>query len=300
MNELDMLRDTIRRHASNYHGPSAIDGLTITETDSPTAARPGISEPSVAMVVQGRKRTVVGDGVFDYSSGDFLVVSLEVPLIGRVTEASPAEPFVGFGVRLVASEIASLLLESGRTGESDKHGTPGVAIARADAGLLQAASRLVGLLDAPEDAVILAPLYRRELLWRLLNGPHGAIVRQIGIADGSLADIARTVRWIREHHRDPMKVQQLADMASMSATSFHRHFRSVTCMTPIQYQKAIRLQEARLALIASPRDVAEVAHAVGYDSSSQFSREYRRQFGAPPGRDASRLRMAEQQSVNVP
>jgi transcriptional regulator GlxA family with amidase domain len=159
---------------------------------------------------------------------------------------------------------------------------------------------LVGLLDAPGDAPILAPLYRRELLWRLLTGVHGQLVRQIGLADGSLADIARTVRWIREHHRDPITVEQLAGMASMSATSFHRHFRSVTCMTPIQYQKAIRLQEARLSLMANPRSISEVAHAVGYDSSSQFSREYRRQFGAPPGQDATRLRDAGMQPNVVP
>jgi AraC-like DNA-binding protein len=297
MSDLDLLRDVIGRHASNYHGPTALDGLTITATDTPTEPRPGVSEPSVAMVVHGRKRTVVGDGIFDYSAGEFLVVSLEIPVIGQVTEASPEAPFIGFGVRLDAAEVASLLLESA---DSHVRGGAGIAVARAGSGLLDAARHLVALLDAPEDAAILAPLYRRELLWRLLNGPHGRLVRQIGLADGNLADIARTVRWIRDHHREPIRVEQLADMASMSASSFHRHFRSVTCMTPIQYQKAIRLQEARLALLANRRDVAEVAHAVGYDSTSQFSREYRRLFGAPPGRDATRLRTAALQPVVVP
>jgi len=300
MNELDALRGTILRHASNYHGPSAIDGLTITATDSPTDPRPGVSEPTLAMVVQGRKRTVVGDGVFDYSAGQFLVVSLEVPVTGQVTEASSDSPFVGFGVRLDAADIASLILDAPPQRKPASRPSTGVAVADADDALLQAASHLVGLLDAPEDAAVLAPLYRRELLWRLLTGVHGQLVRQIGLADGSLADIARTVRWIREHHRDPITVEQLAGMASMSATSFHRHFRSVTCMTPIQYQKAIRLQEARLSLMANPRSISEVAHAVGYDSSSQFSREYRRQFGAPPGQDATRLRDAGMQPNVVP
>ena len=300
MNELDALRGTILRHASNYHGPSAIDGLTITATDSPTDPRPGVSEPTLAMVVQGRKRTVVGDGVFDYSAGQFLVVSLEVPVTGQVTEASNDSPFVGFGVRLDAADIASLILDAPPQRKPASRPSTGVAVADADDALLQAASHLVGLLDAPEDAAVLAPLYRRELLWRLLTGVHGQLVRQIGLADGSLADIARTVRWIREHHRDPITVEQLAGMASMSATSFHRHFRSVTCMTPIQYQKAIRLQEARLSLMANPRSISEVAHAVGYDSSSQFSREYRRQFGAPPGQDATRLRDAGMQPNVVP
>jgi AraC-like DNA-binding protein len=300
MNELDALRGTILRHASNYHGPSAIDGLTITATDSPTDPRPGVSEPTLAMVVQGRKRTVVGDGVFDYSAGQFLVVSLEVPVTGQVTEASDDSPFVGFGVRLDAADIASLILDAPPQRKPVSRPSTGVAVADADDALLQAASHLVGLLDAPGDAPILAPLYRRELLWRLLTGVHGQLVRQIGLADSSLADIARTVRWIREHHRDPITVEQLAGMASMSATSFHRHFRSVTCMTPIQYQKAIRLQEARLSLMANPRSISEVAHAVGYDSSSQFSREYRRQFGAPPGQDATRLRDAGMQPNVVP
>jgi AraC-like DNA-binding protein len=302
MTELEILRNIIGRHASNYHGPSALDGLTITATDSPTEPRPGVSEPCLAMVVQGRKRTVIGDGVFDYAAGEYLVISLAVPVIGKVTEASAPLPFIGFGVRLDAAEIASLLLDStelSSTGTSTS-GAVGIGKASAGEGLLDAARHLVALLDTPEDAAILAPLYRRELLWRLLRGPQGTLVRQIGLVDGSLADIARAVSWIRDHHRDPIRVGQLADLASMSASSFHRHFRAVTCMTPIQYQKAIRLQAARLALIASPRDIARVAHSVGYDSSSQFSREYRRQFGAPPGRDAARLRSAGSQPVTVP
>jgi AraC-like DNA-binding protein len=294
------LRDTICRHASNYHGPSTLDGLTITATDAPTDPRPGVSEPSFAMVVQGRKRTVAGDGIFDYSAGEFLVVSLEVPVVGRVTEASPDTPFVGFGVRLDATEIASLLLESAALREGGGRGAIGIAVAKADPDLIDAAARLVSLLDARQDVAVLAPLYRREFLWRLLNGPQGRAVRQIGLADGNLAHIARAVRWIRDHHREPIRVEQLADLASMSESSFHRHFRTVTCMTPIQYQKAIRLQEARLALIARPTDVAEVAHAVGYDSASQFSREYRRQFGSPPGRDANQLRNAAAQIAVVP
>ena len=136
------------------------------------------------------------------------------------------------------------------------------------------------------------------MLWRLLTGPQAAVVREIGLADGNLAHITRTVRWIRDHHDGPIRIGQLAALAGMSESTFHRHFRAVTRMTPIQYQKAVRLQEARLALVSGGRDVAEVAHAVGYDSASQFSREYRRLFGAPPGRDAQRIRAAE--GVPVP
>jgi AraC-like DNA-binding protein len=301
MTELEAMADVIGRHASNYHGPSGLDGLTITATDRPTEPRPGIAEPTLAMVVQGRKRTVAGAGVFDYSGSEFLIVSLEVPVVGQVTEASVDTPFIGFGVRLDAAEIASLVLDSGIATNRVERGISGIAVARAGSGLLGAAQRLVSLLDDPGDATILAPLYRRELLWRLLTGPHGAMVRDIGLADGRLAHIAWSVRWIRDHHNEAIRVEQLAELASMSASSFHRHFLAATCMTPIQYQKAIRLQEARVELLAGRRDVSEVAHAVGYDSASQFSREYRRMFGAPPGRDATRLRVAAPgQPVSVP
>jgi AraC-like DNA-binding protein len=144
---------------------------------------------------------------------------------------------------------------------------------------------------------VLAPLHRREILWRMLTGPQGALVRQIGLADGNLAHIARAVRWIRDHYREPIRVEDLAQLAGMSAWPFHRRFRAVTRLTPIQYQKAIRLQQARLALLADRGDVAAIAHDVGYDSASQFSREYRRQFGAPPGRDGARLRSAALEPV---
>ena len=300
MGELELLRDVICRHASEYHVPSALDGLTITATTVPTNPRPGVAEPSLAMVVQGRKRTVMGDGIFDYAAGEFLVVSIDIPVIGQITQATPYAPFVGFGVRLDASEIASLLLEPAATRAARDHGRAAVAVARAGSELLEAARHLIALLDAPQDATILAPLYRRELLWRLLNGPRGDLVRQIGLADGNLAHISRTVRWIRDHHRDPIRIEELAALAGMSASSFHRHFRAVTRMTPIQYQKAIRLQEARIALLSSGRDVAEIAHAVGYDSASQFSREYRRHFGAPPRRDADRLLAAAVEPLTIP
>lgn len=191
-----------------------------------------------------------------------------------------------------------MLLEAGAADGGGPAVAPGIAVARADEPLLDALAHLAGLLDAPQDVPILAPLYRREVLWRLLNGPQGAVVRQIGFADGNLAHITRTVQWIRDHHDDPIRIGQLAALAGMSESTFHRHFRAVTRMTPIQYQKAVRLQRARLALVSGGRDVSEVAHAVGYDSASQFSREYRRLFGAPPGRDAQRIRAAE--GVPVP
>jgi AraC-like DNA-binding protein len=297
MSGLDTLRELIGRHAHNSHRPSAIEGLMITATDAPTSLRSGIAEPSLALVVEGRKRTVAGDRVFDYAAGEFLITQLDLPVVGQVTTASAERPFLGIGLRLEPPQIAAMLLESASTLAGSPAPAPGIVVASAGAPLLDALAHLAGLLDAPQDAPILAPLYQREVLWRLLTGPQGAIVRQIGLADGNLAHITRAVQWIRDHHDDSIRIGRLAALAGMSESTFHRHFRAVTHMTPIQYQKAVRLQQARLALVSGGRDVAEVAHAVGYDSASQFSREYHRMFGAPPGRDAQRIRAAESMLV---
>ncbi|HEX4291480.1 MAG TPA: AraC family transcriptional regulator [Trebonia sp.] len=298
MSGLETLRELIGRHAHNSHGASAIEGLMVTATDAPTAPLAAIAEPSLGLVIAGRKRTMSGDRVFDYAAGEFLVSQLDLPVVGQVTAASAERPFLGIGLRLKPSEIAAILLESTITHGGTSARAPGIGVAGADAPLLDALARLAGLLDAPRNVPVLAPLYRREVLWRLMTGPQGAVVRQIGLADGNLAPITRTVQWIRDHHDDSIRIGQLAALAGMSESTFHRHFRAVTRMTPIQYQKAVRLQQARLALVSGGRDVAEVAHAVGYDSASQFSREYRRLFGAPPGQDAQRIRAAE--SVPVP
>jgi AraC-like DNA-binding protein len=292
---LDALRQLVSRYARNSHGPTVIEGLTITATDVPTSPRVGVAEPSLGLVIQGRKRTVSGDRVFDYAAGEFLIAQLDLPVVGQVTAASAECPFLGIGVRIDPPEIAAMLLEAAAAPGGTPARAPGIAVASAGAPLLDALSHLAGLLDTPQDVPVLAPLYRREVLWRLLTGPQGAVVRQIGLADGNLAHI---VRWIRDHHDDTLRIERLASLAGMSESTFHRHFRAVTRMTPIQYQKAVRLQEARLALVSGGHDVAEVAHAVGYDSASQFSREYRRLFGAPPGRDAQRIRAVE--GVHVP
>jgi transcriptional regulator GlxA family with amidase domain len=151
---------------------------------------------------------------------------------------------------------------------------------------------MLRLLDHPADADVLAPLVEREILWRLLTGPHGGMIRQIGLADSDLSQVSRAIRWIRDNYAEPMRIGDLARLAGMSPSAFHRHFRAVTTMSPLQFQKRIRLQEARSLLVTRGSDVAGVGHLVGYDSPSQFNREYRRLFGAPPGHDAAHLRGA--------
>jgi len=178
----------------------------------------------------------------------------------------------------------------GARSQRDLQPIPSENFSNAPRELLESVVRTLRMLDRPRDAAVLGPMLEREILWWLLNGEQGAMVRQIGLADSRLSQVSRAIRWIRVHHAEPIRIEALAEMAAMSASSLHRHFRAVTTMSPLQYQKLIRLQEARSRLLAASQDIAAVGLSVGYDSPSQFSREYSRLFGAPPGRDVARLR----------
>jgi AraC-like DNA-binding protein len=235
-----------------------------------------------ALIAQGAKRLSLGDRVYDYGPGQYLVASVDLPITGHYTEA----PALGFGLVLRPAVIAELLLDSADGGPPPS----GLGVADAPEALLDAVVRMAALLDHPADQAVLAPMLEREILWRLLQGPLGPTVRAIGVADSSLTHIGRAVRWIIEHYDRAFRVQELARTYGMSVSAFHRNFVAVTALSPIQFQKQIRLQRSRLLLLSGAHDVGSVAFSVGYESVSQFSREYRRQFGLPPGRDAARLR----------
>jgi AraC-like DNA-binding protein len=279
---LTELRDLLLRHEDQ----TALPGVTIKTSTTPTEPMPGVTHPVVALVAQGAKRTVLADQVLTYGAGEYLIVSTELPVTAHVIEASAGTPYAVVGLTLQPAMIAGLLLESPAGAEKVQ---PGIAVSRATPELLDPIVRLLRLLDRPADLPVLAAAAEREVVWRLLTGEQGAMVRQIGLADSRLSQIGRAIRWIREHYTDLFRVEDAARVAGMSPTSFHRHFRAVTTMSPIQFQKQIRLQEARARLIAEPHDVAGVGFAVGYESASQFNREYRRMFGRPPGQDAQRL-----------
>jgi AraC-like DNA-binding protein len=242
-------------------------------------------------MAQGGKRLLLGDKVFEYRAGQCLVVTTDLPVTGHFLRASRRTPALAMGLALRPTAIAALLTRAPAPRWSRGSAEP-TAMATGDAGpeLLDAVARLLRLLDSPTDAAVLAPLIEQELLWRLLTGPYGEVVRQIGLADSSLSHVDRAIRWIRDNYAEPTRVADLARLAGMSSSAFHRHFRAVTAMSPLQFQKRIRPQEARALLVANAGDVAGVGHLVGYDSPTQFSREYRRLFGAPPGQDAARLR----------
>jgi AraC-like DNA-binding protein len=285
---LDRLRDLIARHV-RPDASTAIDGVLLsraTAVEDPSSSTTGTV---FALIVQGAKRLALGDQVHDYGAGQYLVASIDLPITGHFTEASPDRPALGFGLVLRPAVIASILLDAGRAAGGAAP-PAAIGVADADADLLDAVTRMVTLLDRPADRAVLAPMLEREILWRLLTGPLGPTVHQIGLADSSTTHISRAVRWITEHHAEPFRVEELARTCGMSTSAFHRRFRAVTALSPIQFQKHVRLHRSRLLLMTGADDVATVGHRVGYDSTSQFTREYRRQFGLPPGRDAARLR----------
>jgi AraC-like DNA-binding protein len=285
---MDELRTLIARHARPDE-TTAIDGVLLSAVPERGVPRASTTGTVLAVIVQGAKRLALGDRVYDYGPGQYLVASVDLPVTGHWTRASRAEPALGFGLVLRPAVIASLLLEAP---PAPATAPSALGVADAEPALLDAVLRMVRLLDQPRDRAVLAPMLEREILWRVLNGPLGPTVRQIGIADSSLTHISRAVRWITEHLSEPFRVAELARACGMSTSAFHRSFHAVTALSPIQFQKQLRLQRSRLLLLTGHADVATVAHRVGYDSVSQFSREYRRQFGLPPGRDAARLRAA--------
>jgi AraC-like DNA-binding protein len=296
MGLLDELRLLIVRHVDSRLGLGSQqrvqirDGVSIALVREPTPPAAVMSEPSLAVVGQGVKRTVLNGVPYDYRAGQYLVVSVDLPVIGQALEASRDEPFVVFSMTLEPAAIAPLLLETAE--EARPPAFTGLAVSDATPELLDPIVRLLRLLDRSDDLRVLAPGLQREILWRLITGEQGALVRQIGLANSHLAHISRAIRWIREHYSEPVLIADLAELSGMSASSFHRHFRVATSMTPIQFQKQIRLQEARALLMTAPVNVAEIGYLVGYESPSQFSREYRRTFGTPPGRDAARLKVS--------
>jgi AraC-like DNA-binding protein len=279
---LDELRSLISRHA-RPDMTTGIDDVLVSEVDGPCVPSASMTGTIFALIAQGAKRLSLGQRVYEYGAGQYLVASVDMPIIGHFTEA----PSLGFGLVLRPATVAELLLQAGPGVLPRESGAvSGVAVSDAPAELVDAVVRLLRLLDRPGDRAVLAPMVIREILWRLITGEQGAVVRQLGLADSNLALVARAVGWIRDHYREPFQVADLARLSGMSVSAFHRNFQAVTAMSPIQFQKRIRLQEARLLVASGADEVAEIGYRVGYESPSQFSREYRRLFGAPPSQDA--------------
>jgi len=261
--------------------------MEIFTLSAPTEVMPIVYEPTACLVLQGAKRTMIGDTTLSYGAGECLVVATEVPALGQISEASEAEPYLALNLRLKSTRLAALLLDMAEMPESAT--AAGFGVTRAGAALLDAWRRMVELLDRPDEIPVLAPRLEDELLFRLLIGPQGGLLRQIARADSGISRIRRVIAWIRDHLADDLTIETMAEVSGMSVTTFHRRFKATTGVSPLQYQKQLRLHEARRRLIAGDAATAAVAFSVGYESASQFSREYKRLFGLPPGRDARRI-----------
>lgn len=290
----DEFRALVARHAPGGISSTAIPGVLVSRMDHGGSQDESTTGTILAVVAQGTKRLSVGGAVHDYGAGQYLVASVDLPVAGQFTDATAERPALGFGLELRPEAIAELMLTAAATefarssrGESSP---PAIAVGTTSPRLLDATLRMLRLLDHPRDIPVLAPMIEREILWLIMSGEQGATVRQLGLADSSLSRVRHVVRWMREHFAESLRVDELAELARMSPSAFHRAFHAVTSMSPIQYQKSIRLQEARLRLIAHPGDIGATAYAVGYESPSQFSREYRREFGASPREDAAAVR----------
>lgn len=294
MSPMQELRALIARQAGTERPATvhtSIPGLIVAASYEPTEPIHHVFEPVFVLIAQGSKKVMLGDRAFRYQAGEYLVVSVALPISSHVESAEADRPCLSVGLLLKPATIASLLLEVAGTAQiTAESDLPGLGVSKAPHELLDAVLRLLRLLDRPKDAPVLVPSVERELLWWLLSGPQGGMVRQIGLADSRLSQVGHTIRWIRANYSETLRVEQLAEMAGMSVSTFHRHFRAITTMTPVQYQKQVRLQEARVRLLSQREDVAAVGFSVGYNSPSQFSREYSRFYGIPPGRDAVRLR----------
>ena len=268
---------------------TAIPGLALFRRDEPTEPFSGMYEPSVCVVAQGAKRVILGEDTFIYDAQHYLITSVHLPTIVQIIDASEEKPYLGLMLTLNVREISQLMVDSNLPAPRVQQSHRGMATGEVTPPLLNAFHRLVDLLADENDIPILAPTIQREIVYRLLVGDQGERLRQIASMGSQSQQIAGAIEWLQENFAQALRIDDLAAKAGMSTSTFHHHFRSMTALSPLQYQKHLRLQEARQLMLTEHLDAATAAFQVGYESPSQFSREYSRLFGAPPLRDIKNL-----------
>ena len=269
---------------------TAIPGLSLFQRNEPTQPESRMYEPRICLIAQGAKRVLLGDDTYVYGERHFLITSVNLPTVVQITKASREKPCLGLILKLDQREISQLMVDSNLPLSRPQQSSRGMATGEVTLPLLTAFQRLVDLLAEPKDIPILAPIIQREIFYRLLVGDQGARLRQIATAGSQSQQIARAIDWLKDNFTRPLRIDDLATEVNMSTSTFHHHFRTLTAMSPLQYQKWLRLNEARRLMLIENQDAATVAFQVGYESPSQFSREYGRLFGAPPLRDITSLR----------
>jgi AraC-like DNA-binding protein len=268
---------------------TAIPGVSLARRDAPTQPTSALYEPSLCVVAQGVKRVLLGADTYVLDAHHFLLTAVDLPTVVQILHASREQPYLSLLVQLDPREMAQLLADSQLPPPQAQPASRGMATGAVTVPLLSACQRLLDLLAAPQDMPILAPLLQREILYRLLVGEQGARLRQIASAGSPSQQIAQAIAWLKRHYTRPLRIEALAAHVHMSPSTFHQHFRALTAMSPLQYQKWLRLHEARRLMLTERLDATTAAFQVGYASPSQFSREYRRAFGAPPLRDITSL-----------
>ncbi|MGF6997615.1 AraC family transcriptional regulator N-terminal domain-containing protein [Paraburkholderia sp. GAS32] len=274
----------VARHAKDEGAnATAVDSLLIGRHTSRSALVHCAQSPTFAMVIQGRMSIELGGQVQHYGVGDYLFVSFDVPVAFRVIEASAEQPCLGLGMAISPERLHEVLARVDLPPPpTATEGACSVIVARASLDLLDATLRLLRLLNAPGDIGPMAPLIEQEIIYRLLSGPHGGRLLQLAVADSPANGIAKAIAWLRKHYEQPLRITDLADHVGMSESSLHHHFKAITRLTPMQYQKQLRLYEARRLIQIERRNIGSAGYAVGYQSRSQFSREYSRLYGVSP------------------
>ena len=294
-NQCKELAALLTRHTEgkgNAAHQTEIDKLKFTRESSTSTSLHDVCEPFLAIIVQGKKAVLLGEETYHYSVAEYLVVSVDLPLSAFVVEATPDNPYLGFKLNLDPNQLCDIITQTRSNASKKENSVRGLFVSKVDAPLIDCAIRLTRLLDTPQDISILAPMIIREIYYRLLMGEQGEAVRQIATSGSNMQRIAEAIKLLKADFIKPIRVEDLARQANMSPSSFHHHFKQVTSISPLQYQKQLRLLAAHRLMLAEKSDAANAAYQVGYESPSQFSREYSRMFGAPPIRDIERLRIA--------
>ncbi|MBW4444768.1 MAG: AraC family transcriptional regulator [Plectolyngbya sp. WJT66-NPBG17] len=277
-----------------------LQGLHFYRISSPSECVHSVSIPAFCVIAQGSKEVLLGSDCYQYDPMHYLLGTVELPIASRILEASPEKPFLSLRLDLDPSLVGSVMVEAGYSSAQRGASVKAIDVSPLDIDLLDAVVRLVRLLDAPAEAQVLMPLIKQEIIYRLLMGAQGSRLRQIAVLGGYTHHIAKAVDRLRKEFNQPLRIETIARELGMSVSGFHHHFKSVTAMSPLQFQKQLRLQEARRLLLGENMDATSAAYHVGYDDASHFNREYKRLFGAPPMRDVERLREAAANFLKSP
>lgn len=284
LNELRALTSS----AENRRTETGIPRVAMVQGEIPEHMLAAVYEPMINLILHGSKTMTVGEQTLHYDPATYFVMSIELPAVGTVHPASTGEPYLAVSLTLDPVALTTLLADLPLP--ADRHDQdPGFSVAPVTPQLMDAWVRLLRLMGDPQSIAALAPAYEREILYRVLQGPHGWMLREIAAPDSAMARVNQAIQWIRRDFAESIRVEHMAEKAAMSVSAFHRHFKAVTTLSPLQYQKRVRLLQARTLMVANARSVTAAAFEVGYESSTQFSRDYAKVFGLPPSRDAARI-----------